>query len=415
MLMVNSIEMILNKIKEIEDILTPDDYAVDEHIEYYNKTLSILKILEHRIRNQKSVLYKSTVLEILVKKVNNLYSYISSWHQTQNSSYINNINNVLDEILESIAKIPSNQKGETSLVLDKIVKDFENSNLQIIQNLRKENNELHNQVKSLSQNVAKLERKIEEKSNQLDNITTAQQQQFSAAQEKRLNDFSKKLSDFSSQFETQKAQQDNSYNDNFRELTDVAQKHLDEMEQIQHKIEKIYGIVGQEAIVGSQKAYADKARRFATGLFWGAIVLMLSFAVVVSWPILEAFCNTIHVFDPQKTFANLNWSVLLCRVPVAAVLLLPAVYMANESKKQRDKENKYRELEIKMAAIEPYFNNISEAKKDNQTQIPEKDMVKLDLAKALLSPKIVTSDKNVIIPQEISNLIENIVKIVCKK
>ena len=413
--MSDNIELILNKIKEIESILSPEDYSENDYVEYYNKQVSILKILEQRVKSQKNVLYGTSLLNSIVNNVNNLCSYVNSFHQSKNSSYISHINNTLNELLEFISKIPVNQKGDTFATLEKIVKDFEDSNLNITNRLRKENAELNQQILVLTQNIAKLERKIEDKSNQLDGITTTQQQQFSAAQEKRLNDFSNKLDDFSSQFEAQKAEQDKLYNTNFQLLKDGAEKRLSDMEQIQHKIEKIYGIVGKEAVVGSQKKYADNARDFANILFWSSIGLMLVFALVVVWPVLEALCNSIFVFDQTKTFANLNWNILLCRLPIAALLLLPAVYMANESKKQRDKENKYRELEIKMAAVEPYFNNISESTKDEQTQIPEKDVVKLELAKALLSPGGNAPDKNVIIPHEISNLIENIVKIVCSK
>lgn len=413
--MSDNIELILNKIKEIESILSPEDYSENDYVEYYNKQVAILKILEQRVKSQKTVLYGTSLLNSIVNNVNNLCSYVNSFHQSKNSSYISHINNTLNELLEFISKIPVNQKGDTSATLEKIVKDFEDSNLNITNRLRKENAELNQQILVLTQNIAKLERKIEDKSNQLDGITTTQQQQFSAAQEKRLNDFSNKLDDFSSQFEAQKAEQDKLYNTNFQLLKDGAEKRLSDMEQIQHKIEKIYGIVGKEAVVGSQKKYADNARDFANILFWSSIGLMLVFALVVVWPVLEALCNSIFVFDQTKTFANLNWNILLCRLPIAALLLLPAVYMANESKKQRDKENKYRELEIKMAAVEPYFNNISESTKDEQTQIPEKDVVKLELAKALLSPGVNVSEKNVIIPHEISNLIENIVKIVCNR
>lgn len=413
--MSDNIELVLSKIKEIESILSPEDYSENAHIEYYNKQVAILKILEQRVKAQKNVLYGTSVLNGIINNMNNLCSYVNSFHQSRNSSYINHINNTLNELLDFVSKIPVNQKGDTFATLEKIVRDFEDSNSNITNKLRKENSELNQQILVLTQNVAKLERKIEEKSIQLDNITTTQQQQFSIAQEKRLNDFSSKLEEFANQFETKKIEQDKLYNTNFQALKDSAEKRLGEMEQIQQKIEKIYGIVGKEAVVGSQKKYADNARDFANILFWGSIGLMLVFALVVVWPVLEALCNSIIVFDPTKTFSNLNWNILLCRLPIAALLLLPAIYMANESKKQRDKENKYRELEIKMAAVEPYFNNISESTKDEQTNIPEKDVVKLELAKALLSPGVHTSEKNVIIPHEISNLIENIVKIVCNR
>ena len=345
--------------------------------------------------------------------LSNLFAYTKSFSDSKNRSYINNINDTLNAIIPAINTLPISLKGETATNLNKILQDFENSNTVIIEQLIKEKDSLETQLTETQ--VATLEKRIETKNTELDNISSNQQNLFSAAQEKRLNDFSDKIKEFEKTFEKQKTDQSNNYSTTFDNLKSEAENKLKLMEEIKAKIEQIYSIVGQEAIVGSQKAYADKAGIFANRLFFTSITLMLAFAVIVIWPVIEATCNSIIVFDPSKTFSNLNWNILLCRLPIAALLLLPAVYMANESKKQRDKENKYRELEIKMAAIEPYFNNICEKCKDANTQLPEKDAVKLELAKQLLIPTTTSSDKNVIIPADVSELIENILKIVCKK
>lgn len=96
---------------------------------------------------------------------------------------------------------------------------------------------------------------------------------------------------------------------------------------------------------------------------------------------------------------------------MGGILLLPSFFLANEAKKQRDKENRYRELEIKMAAITPYFLEIGDgASKDNE-KLPEKDRIRLELAQKLLSPSEHISDKNVIIPSEIVELIKSFLEI----
>jgi hypothetical protein len=90
--------------------------------------------------------------------------------------------------------------------------------------------------------------------------------------------------------------------------------------------------------------------------------------------------------------------------------LLPAFFLALEGRKQREKENLYRELEIKMAAITPYFLEIGDGVSRDNTTLPEKDRVKLELAQKLLSPVKQKSDKNVILPPEIVEILKEVAK-----
>lgn len=108
---------------------------------------------------------------------------------------------------------------------------------------------------------------------------------------------------------------------------------------------------------------------------------------------------------------TITWPKFIYRFSMGGILLLPSFFLANEAKKQRDKENRYRELEIKMAAITPYFLEIGDgASKDNE-KLPEKDRIRLELAQKLLSPSEHISDKNVIIPSEIVELIKSFLEI----
>lgn len=119
------------------------------------------------------------------------------------------------------------------------------------------------------------------------------------------------------------------------------------MKETQRKTETIYGLVGKESVVGAQKHYADRARIMAHCLFGIAVTLMTLVAVLVVWPLLR------NIGDAE--FFNADWGSLAFRIPVVAVLLLPAGYLANEAKKQRKKEDFYRELEVKLSAVAPVF------------------------------------------------------------
>lgn len=408
------LEKIFETITNIENQIIVENFSND--LSYYNKAIKTLDTLKNRLKNQDSLLFdnKNTTTSIQ-NNLNSLLSYIKSYQDTKNRTYLDNINTSLNTIITLANSIPVNLKGETATNLKKILQNFETNNLSIIEEIRKYKDDLERRVKELTNQISLLEKRIDTKNTELDSISSNQQNQFSVAQEKRLNDFTDKIKEFENTFKEKEKEQSSIYSTTFDELKSNAENKLLLMEEIKEKIENIYSIVGQESIVGSQKMYADKAKDFANILFWFSIILMVAFACTVIWPVLRVVCTDVVVFDNTKTLADVNWGILLYRLPVSALLLLPAIYMANESKKQRDKENKYRELEIKMAAIEPYFNNICEKCKDNNTQLPEKDAVKLELAKALLSPNQNQTDENTIIPQDVSNLIENIVKLVYKR
>ena len=401
--MSENVELVLSKIKEIELSISGDIFA--DYVEYYNKIVAVLNTLKQRVKSQKIILYNWSIVGNVQRSLDQLYSYISSWNTSKNHSYINHINTVLNELLDYIAKIPAVQKGETANTINKVLMDFEQNNISIIKLLNAEKDVLEKQVNDLTKSISLLEKRIEDKTNLLDQLSTNQQQQFSDAQEKRINDFAAKLGEFECQFSEQQQEQGNLYANNFQRLKEEAEKRLSDMEQIQHKVEQIYEIVGKESIVGSQSFYANEAESRSRFYFWTSFVFM----AIVALGALAVFLIAWY----KNTSMTFEW--LVARLSFFGIFLLPAIYMANESRKQRDKENTYRELEIKMACIEPYFNNISDEPKDTNSSLPEKDSVKLELAKNLLSPINSKTEDNVIIPKDVLDFVKDITNVATGK
>lgn len=265
--------------------------------------------------------------------------------------------------------------------------------------------DLRGRIRGLTERYDREEQKIslqvQQHQEQFSQAQEKRQGEYAAAQEKRQERFSAGEAARDKEFSDFKTRIENEFNGLKRKLEEDSSSVLAQMEDVKRSTERIYGIVGKESIVGSQKAYADRAKQLAHCLFATAVFLMLVVAIVVVWPLLSAIAGA-------SSISEINWIALACRIPVTAVLLLPAFYLANEAKKQREKENYYRELEIKLAAVSPYFAGISEKAEQD---LPEKDRVMMELAKGMLAIRDQKEDRNVVLSPDVLELVKNISEI----
>ena len=280
--------------------------------------------------------------------------------------------------------------------------------------------DLHASISGLQDRYNREEQKIglqvQQHQEQFSQAQEKRQIEYASAQEKRQEKFNSDESARDKEFhdKTQKLEIEanelksrlvNDFDELKKDLEEKAAALLSQMEDTKKKTESIYGIVGKESVVGSQKAYADNAKDLAHWLFGVAVVIMIFVAGLVVWPLLSAIGNSTN-------FSDVNWILLACRIPITAILLLPAFYLANEAKKQREKENYYRELEIKLAAVSPYFAGIS----GNQNgDLPEKDRVMMELAKGMLAIREQKEDKHVVLSPDVLELIKTIVPLIKDK
>ncbi|MDR2901886.1 MAG: hypothetical protein LBU87_02095 [Lactobacillales bacterium] len=398
---------IFQKINEI-DILIKADWTGDENL--YAKLALIKPLCENHLKNVYANFLTQNDVTQLQNQLTNLESYTKGYKtgQTGNSTHIIN---TINTILPIITKIPAVGKGETSSVLTKIIDDFNQKNARIIAEITQEKEVLAKEVTDLSKIITMLSKKIEDEENKVLSISTAFQEQFSVAQEKRGVDFATVQKERGETFENQEKEREEIFEDREKErdkkfqaqsdsLSSSANMTLSKIDEIKIQVEEIYGAIGKTSIVGAQKTYANNAKVMAHTLQGASIVFMI-IAVSVLISLLSGF------FEKPET---LGWLPFIFRLSIGAILLLPAIYLANEGKKQREKENRYRELEIKMTAITPYFLEISDgASKDNEN-LPEKDRVKLELAQKLLTPCEPAPDSHVVLPPEIVDIIKAALK-----
>jgi len=386
----------------------------------YQRLIKVLLYLEAHFKFIDEELYPSHIWQESINHFNNIITYGQQYKSSPNEGYLQHANNEADALLKIFHLHNKIATPEIVEAITKSVVKFTETVSEQLKELAGKRVELEKQVTELTQKLTGLDAKsvttdqtIQNQIQRLEVIISEHQKQFSSAQEQRVKDFSteqgeqkksftKTMETFKTIFTKRVEDEKEIFDKNTQQYKNDSDKLYAEMQETQRKTEKIYGIVGKDSIVGSHKVYADNAKRFAHFLFWLSIFIMVVVSITVIYPLLSI------MFSEGKTFKELDWLLLACRIPIASILFLPAFYLANEAKKQREKENRYRELEIKMATIAPYFNEIG-----NQTQmeLPEKEKMKIELAQKLLSPIEEKEDKHVVIPPDVLELIKTIVNL----
>lgn len=214
----------------------------------------------------------------------------------------------------------------------------------------------------------------------------------------------------------------------FKEQTDVI---LEKYNEYKNKIEELYGVIGEKAISGHSKTYADKTQLRATILFLLAFGVMAFVTGILLWIMFSESQN--NTFD---------WKNILYRIPTISILYIPAWYLASEARKQRDMAFELRDAEIKIATLDPYLKNIdlveskeeqknnvtfkesevskedntileqNQSYKDNSTQKLTARDVKIELAREFFSKrKESSSNESIIISKDTVNIVEKLIDV----
>lgn len=389
----------------------------------YSKVEALVNLAEDRLRSEYAVFLSD-------QEEQNISSYFTSIFQTIQNDISNpqagHFRDILPHIQNALGvlkNIPDVHTEHTKQNLNQIISSFKSQ-------ITKQKTGYDQKVAALEQSIKQLENKLSQKETEVTNLTTAFQQQFSKAQENRIADYGKQISELKTQFEQKekereslfsqyekaRAQRDNNIETNLNKMYTSAEASaktmLSHIRGIKDEAEKIFSLVGKTVLIGDKKVYADNARKRADRLFYCSVGLMIITAIIVIWPLLSKFAILVLPGNKEIDIANFDWWTLIPRIFVTLILLLPAFYLANESKKQRDQENKFRELEVKINAIDPYLLAVST--KDSNT-IPLKDKVKLELAKELLGKDSnIDNNNNTVLPNDTFKLFDKIIDFVTK-
>lgn len=204
-------------------------------------------------------------------------------------------------------------------------------------------------------------------------------------------------------------------------LTNLLETRKTESSSLLEKIRGILGLVAEDALSGNSKKYANECKRSASRLFVGSIILMLLTAVIslfiVYVSLKPSLVNSTNSSSPKQEITAMTsmdrehspWWLIIVRLVCTFPLLLPAWYCACEAKRKSNMERHYREMEVKLAAINPYLNEV-QTEKTEDGHLPEREKAKIELLKFLMTSNQTKDAENVVIPKEIEHLLVEVVR-----
>lgn len=370
--------------------------ALQEKIELVEKELNTKEIPN---QTKKSLLvwkdllaYTSVVLNS--KRFPNVpVNFLDELNSTLSSVSANVIRNYqayssyYNTILNYTKRIPIvESKGDVRQSFTSLVSQFDTKTANIIDSFKEEQNKSIEAWKqkqiSLNEEITALKNSKEEISAQLETLKKDITAQRTANQTM--------VSDLQTEYNTFKTQKEKSYDSKKEELdkkiieweksfTIQTSKIIENLEEKQKEVEKLWGIIGKAAISGQAQSYADKAQNMADILMWTAFAILI---------VMTLGLTIITMRDIYRQ--NFSFLTFFYKVIASAVLLAPAIYCMNLAKRQRDREFQLRDFEVKTTALEPFLERMEFTSDD---QKGAKDTVKLELAKVFFDKEFAKENK----------------------
>lgn len=224
-------------------------------------------------------------------------------------------------------------------------------------------------------------------------VSTAQQTAFTKAEADRSSEFTKMLSAKQEQLESSLAKLEEKTQQSISDIHEKVKTDESEISAAKERVEKILGIVGEEALTGDysknakqEHDAADRWRIIAAFSILGAIVAAVCFAASVddstSWQ---------HVLS--KTVIVLSFGGL-------------AGYAAKQSSEHRAAQRDAEKMALQLTAIKPYLSDIDDPNQRDELLVKIADRLFGQITSAGASTKTKSSDNPLLTAQLIEALLE---------
>lgn len=213
------------------------------------------------------------------------------------------------------------------------------------------------ELESIGERLREQDHVFEQQKGRLDSLISDQQSRFAQAEQDRTGRFQDEQGQRGRAFDELRSDLQQQSSD-FLEQSRIAQEqraaeqnrqsqtHLSTLEEHEEHARRIVGVVGNIGVTGNYQKIADREwakaelfRWLTVGFFglMGVVVLIIVFSVGVK---------------------DFNWEVALFRLGVAVTLIAPAIYCAKESSKHRALETRNRRIELELASLRPFLEDL---------------------------------------------------------
>lgn len=307
---------------------------------------------------------------------------VRNFRSNRNFGHIDNANSQADQILNFGRAWTGGTNPEEVKALPSIANDLINQAREEVASVNKTAEEtksalngLRGSIVASEKKVAELGQTIDQQKGRLDTAIAEFQKQFSDTESKRVAAAAAQLATFlddqakalraidergraaTNEMTTEAGKAFDSYLAQLRsELTEaikLRQTSAEEVATRKGQIDMIFGAIGSSSMSGrfAQSANADRS---AADLFrWIAIGLM---GVMLGAAVATYIYSLYH---PEG-----EWRIFALRLSLSVIVLIPAIYAAQESSRHRRREQQHRKVEVELASIDAYLALLPKDKAD---------------------------------------------------
>jgi len=317
----------------------------------YQRLIKVLKMLTIKLNNFDPELYPLTTLQDISNYASNLKNYCLNFSQNpqQNKNSLDQANQMADAILKYIILIEPISNEEYLSGFSEVLEVFKkksNEELKLLsntlENLKKDTGNISNSIENERKKIDNLNVIIEQQKARLDQAITIFQKQFSDDEISRKNEF-KKMSDECLNIFDKKIQK---IDNEFKSYWDGIHNKIDEFLKYFNKrkleVDKIFNAIGTTSFAGNFYNNAERERSTANWLRGISIGFMIIMLIGMSYTLYLS----LKEFDVK---------IFLFRFTTTMLLLIPAIYSAQESVKHRELEKKYRKMHLELSSIDAYL------------------------------------------------------------
>lgn len=388
----------------------------DEGIEQKNNEVAIKEVARARkvVKYIDSVmeqvdpeLMPLAILDTLNQHATNAVSDTNNFKNNQNVGHMQNVNSYLDSILMLFSQTPFILTGQQKGALSKAATAYSEVLDQHLGRLKasvdKEIGGIEADVSVIQETITGHEKSIANINTQINTVTqniqiqTAEfNTQFQNSEKARTDKFSTLLTKLEDRLDLEIGKFTTKSDTEFQTLATKSATIIEVLVKLQADASKVFGVVVNTLQAGAYASYANEEKKSANNFRWAAIAVML-FSVGIM--VVPEILNILSHFQGY----SMDWPKALARVPLSAILFIPAFYLARESNKHRNTEVLNRRRELILSTIDPYLVLLPEAKAEE---------IKVEVAKGIFSENssntAEASSDNANIIAQIANLIKQI-------
>lgn len=396
----------INKLIDAATLKTDDALVVSN----YQRLVSVLKQFTAYVNGLDPNLTTTASLNTLAEPLPQLKNNLQAFLLSNNVSQLQAANSQADIIVQ---RFPAYATPVTGNALAAAAADFTKQAGNLILTLQEQAKDFATQVQQVVTAAKNSELKlvhqegvIQAQASRLDNAISDFQKQFSDAEAARRKVVEQTEKQRTDQFNSFREQITNQVIDivekNENELTRVvfqfrerADEVISDLETKNQQAADLVQVTANITVTGNfdklaadEKQNADRWRGIAVLCMCGLVALAL---IILTYSYLEA---------------QFEWKMVLFRYATALILAFPAAYAMAESAHHRKLQQKYRQMQLELASIDPFIESLP---------LLEKQALKKTLAERMFAQPERAENEAAVSVRKVFRLAEKAVEGICKK